>query len=104
MNGFNYTDEKFADIQMLRYRLNGFSQLSLKQKTLIYYLSQATLAGRDITFDQHCKHNLKIRAVLEAIIQNNGNACMSDNMQALHVYLKRVWFSSGIHHHYGCEV
>lgn len=103
MNGFNYTDEKFADIQMLRYRLNGFSQLSLKQKTLIYYLSQATLAGRDITFDQHCKHNLKIRAVLEAIIQNNGNACMSDNMQALHVYLKRVWFSSGIHHHYGCE-
>lgn len=100
---FNYSDERFADIQLLRYRLDGFEQLSLMQKKYIYCLSQATLYGRDITFDQFGKHNLKIRSVLEAIVTSPTVSHDNDDFRALEVYLKRVWFSNGIHHHYGQE-
>lgn len=100
---FNYLDERFADIQMLRYRLNGFEELTLRQKLYIYCLAQATLFGRDITFDQKGKYNLRIRKVLELIYENyKGNRSEQDFI-ALVIYLKRVWYSSGIHHHYGCE-
>ena len=90
-------------MQMLRYRLNGFDRLSLKQKELIYYLSQATLFGRDITFDQFGKYNLRIRKMLEAVYVDDTISHDTDEFRALEVYLKRVWFSSGIYHHYGCE-
>ena len=100
---FNYQDERFADLQMLRYRLNGFEKLSLQQKKLVYYLSKATLFGRDITFDQFGKYNLRIRKMLEVVYVDMSIAHDSDDFKALEVYLKRVWFSSGIHHHYGCE-
>ncbi len=101
---FQYANERFADIQMLRYRLNGFENLTLRQKLFVYYLSEATLAGRDITFDQYGKYNLLIRKTLEAVVV--AHRCLighDDDMDALYVYLKRVWFSNGIHHHYGCE-
>ena len=101
---FSYTGERFADIQLLRYRLNGFEQLSLSQKQYIYCLAKATLYGRDITFDQFGRYNLIIRKSLEAIVsdltldeRDNGE------FDKLIVYLKRVWFSNGIYHHYGCE-
>ena len=100
---FKYQSERFADLQMLRYRLNGFEKLSLKQKTLVYYLSKATLFGRDITFDQFGKHNLRIRKMLEVVYVDMNISHDSDEFKALEIYLKRVWFSSGIHHHYGCE-
>ena len=100
---FNYQDERFADLQLLRYRLNGFERLSVPQKVLVYYLSQATLFGRDITFDQFGKYNLRIRKMLEAVYTNMTVSHDTDEFKALEVYLKRVWFSSGIHHHYGCE-
>lgn len=103
MADFKYTDQRFADIQMLRYRLNGFDKLSLRQKKLIYCLSQAALFGRDITFDQFGKFNLKIRKTLEAIYENYKGNRESDDFKALEIYLKRVWFSSGIYHHYGCD-
>lgn len=101
--GFNYQDERFADLQMLRYRLNGFEKLSLQQKKLVYYLSKATLFGRDITFDQFGKYNLRIRKMLEVVYVDMNMKRDTDDFKALEVYLKRVWFSSGIHHHYGCE-
>lgn len=101
---FKYEDERFADIQLLRYRLDGFNELSLKQKELIYYLSEATLWGRDITFDQFGKYNLKIRKTLESVYTYfRPSKEEQEEFDALCVYLKRVWFSSGIHHHYGCE-
>ena len=100
---FNYQDERFADLQMLRYRLNGFEKLSLQQKTLVYYLSKATLFGRDITFDQFGKYNLRIRKMLEVVYVDMNISHDTEEFKALEVYLKRVWFSSGIHHHYGCE-
>lgn len=100
---FSYTDERFADIQLLRYRLDGFEQLSLEQKTYIYYLAEATLCGRDITFDQFGKHNIIIRRVLEAIVTDPQVCHDTPDFKALEVYLKRVWFSNGIHHHYGQE-
>ncbi len=100
---FNYQDERFADLQMLRYRLNGFEKLTLQQKKLVYYLSKATLFGRDITFDQFGKYNLRIRKMLEVVYVDMTMMRDSDDFKALEVYLKRVWFSSGIHHHYGCE-
>ena len=101
---FDYVvKERFADIQLLRYRLNGFEQLSLLQKKLIYYLSKATLYGRDITFDQFGKYNLRIRKVLEAVYTDSSVDHDTDNFRALEVYLKRVWFSSGIYHPYGTE-
>ena len=97
------TNERFADIQMLRYELKGFEDLSLNQKMYIYCLSKATLMGRDITFDQQGKYNLRIRKTLEAIFQHYQGNRESEEFQAFVVYLKRVWFASGIHHHYGCE-
>ena len=100
---FNYQDERFADLQLLRYRLNGFERLTLKQKTLVYYLSQATLYGRDITFDQFGKYNLRIRKILEVIYTDMTVPHDTDEFKALEIYLKRIWFSSGIYHHYGCE-
>ena len=101
--GFNYSDERFADIQLLRYRLNGFENLTLQQKRLIYFLSEATLWGRDITFDQFGKYNLGIRKMLEQIyVRFEGDRERSD-FKALETYLKRVWFSNGIYHHYGCD-
>jgi dipeptidyl-peptidase-3 len=99
----NYSDERFADIQLLRYRLNGFEQLTLLQKRLVYYLSKATLYGRDITFDQFGRYNLRIRKMLEAVYTNQMIPHETADFQALEVYLKRVWFSNGIYHHYGSE-
>ena len=97
------TQERFADIQMLRYELKGFENLSLTQKIYIYCLSKATLLGRDITFDQQGKYNLRIRKTLEAVYRHYEGNRESEDFKALEVYLKRVWFASGIHHHYGCE-
>ena len=101
---FGYvTDERFADIQLLRYRLNGFEQLSLLQKKLVYYLSKATLYGRDITFDQFGRYNLRIRKMLEAVYTDPAVSHETDGFRGLAVYLKRIWFSNGIYHHYGTE-
>jgi dipeptidyl-peptidase-3 len=95
--------EKFADIQILHYAVPHFERLSLQQKKLIYFLSEAALWGRDILFDQNGKYNLRIRRTLEAIYSNYQGDRNSADFEALQTYLKRVWFSSGIHHHYGCE-
>ena len=100
---FKYSDERFADLQLLRYRLNGFESLTTKQKELVYYLSEATLWGRDITFDQFGKYNLRIRKMLEIVFLRYEGNRQNPEFQALEVYLKRVWFSNGIHHHYGME-
>ena len=97
------TQERFADIQMLRYELKGFENLSLTQKIYIYCLSKATLLGRDITFDQQGKYNLRIRKTLEAVYRHYEGNRESEDFKAFEVYLKRVWFASGIYHHYGCE-
>lgn len=102
-DNFKFTDERFADIQMLRYRLDDFESLTLNQKLYIYYLSEATLCGRDITTDQFGRYNLRIRRTLEAVYVNYGGERDCDEFCALTEYLKRVWFSNGIHHHYGCE-
>lgn len=102
-DNFKFTDERFADIQMLRYRLDDFESLTLNQKLYIYYLSEATLCGRDITTDQFGRYNLRIRRTLEAVYVNYGGERDCDEFRALTEYLKRVWFSNGIHHHYGCE-
>lgn len=103
VKNFDYVGERFADIQLLRYRLNGFEQLSLLQKELIYYLSKATLYGRDITFDQFGKYNLRIRKMLEVIYDDMTVDHDCDDFRAMEVYLKRIWFSNGIYHHYGSE-
>ena len=100
---FNYTDEKFADLQLLRYRLPGFDALSLEQKKYIYYLSKAALSGRDITTDQFGAYNIRIRKLLEAIFVGYKGNRDSVEFQNLVIYLKRLWFSNGIYHHYGCE-
>lgn len=100
---FRYTDERFADIQMLRYRLDGFEALTMRQKLYIYYLAKATLCGRDITTDQFGRYNLRIRKVLETIYERYEGDRTTAEYKALETYLKRVWFSNGIHHHYGCE-
>ena len=100
---FRYTGERFADIQLLRYRLNGFEQLSLSQKRFIYCLAKATLYGRDITFHQFGKYNLLVRRTLEAIVEDLTIDRDNEDFRALHTYLKRVWFSNGVYHHYGCE-
>ena len=102
-SGFNYNDERFADLQMLRYRLNGFESLTLQQKILVYYLSEATLFGRDITFDQYGIYNLRIRKLLETVYTDSLVAHDTENFRQLEIYLKRLWFSNGIYHHYGCE-
>ena len=103
MSSFRYIDERFADLQMLRYRLEGFERLSLQQKKLIFFLSKAALFGRDITFDQYGRYNLLIRRTLEAVYTDLRVDHDTDQFRALEVYLKRVWFSNGIYHHYGCE-
>lgn len=95
--------EKFADIEMLRYHVDGFEELSLKYKKFIYCLSEAALSGRDILFDQNGAYNLRIRRTLEAIYTHSSSNRSSENFLAMEIYLKRIWFSSGIHHHYGCE-
>ena len=100
---FVYQDERFADLQLLRYRLNGFDELSLRQKTLVYYLSKATIFGRDITFDQYGKYNLRIRKMLEVVYCEPSIPHDTADFRALETYLKRIWFSNGIYHHYGCE-
>ena len=100
---FSYQDEQFADLQMLRYRVDGFEKLTTAQKTLIYYLSEAALAGRDILWDQNGKYNLRIRKTLETIYTNYPGDRNDEEFKAFTIYLKRVWFSNGIHHHYGCE-
>ena len=97
---FTYQVEKFADLEILRYKVPDFEELSLKQRTLLYYLSQAALEGRDILFDQNGKYNLQIRRTLEAIYQNYKGNRDDEQFKALELYLKRVWFSNGIHHHY----
>lgn len=100
---FSYSDERFADLQLLRYQLPGFEQLSLRQKQYVYALSQATLYGRDITFDQFGNQNLRIRKTLEAVYTTQGICHETEEFRALEIYLKRIWFSNGIYHHYGCE-
>ena len=100
---FNYIVEQFADLQLLRYRVAGFENLSLRQKELIYYLSEAALEGRDILFDQNGKYNLQIRKLLEAVYVSYSGDRNNSEFQGLEVYLKRVWFSSGIYHHYACD-
>ena len=100
---FNYRDERFADLQLLRYQLTGFEKLVPKQKELIYYLSKATLYGRDITFDQFGKYNLRIRKMMEVVFMDRNINHDTDEFRAVEVYLKRIWFSNGIYHHYGCE-
>lgn len=100
---FEYSNERFADLQMLRYKVEGFEDLTLKQKTFIYYLQEAALYGRDILFDQNGKYNLRIRKMLEDVYVNYQGDKESKNFKALEEYLKRVWFSNGIHHHYGSE-
>jgi len=100
---FNFQDERFADIQMLRYRLPDFEALTTRQKQLIYCLSEATLFGRDITFDQFGKYNLRIRKTLEAVYLNYNGDRLDNNFRALEKYLKHVWFANGIYHHYACD-
>lgn len=102
-SSFAYTDERFADLQMLRYRLAGFSNLSLSQKKYVFFLSKATLVGRDITTDQFGEFNLLIRKTLEAVYTDEAVNRTTADFKGMEVYLKRVWFSNGIHHHYGCE-
>lgn len=100
---FDYTVESFADLEILRYKVPGFEELSLQQKELVYYLSEAAAYGRDILYDQNGKWNLAIRRTLEAIYQDYAGDRESDDFKNFEIYLKRVWFSNGIHHHYGCD-
>lgn len=100
---FNYVVDQFADLQVLRYRVDGFDSLTLRQKKLVYYLSEAALQGRDILFDQNGKYNLQIRRLLETLYVHFTGDRTEEPFLALEVYLKRVWFSNGIHHHYGCD-
>lgn len=97
---FNYAAEQFADLRVLRYRIENFDQLDLKTKTLLYYLYQAALSGRDINYDQNYKYNLVIRKTLEALLSSSSHDAESEDYKKLLVYAKRVWFSNGIHHHY----
>lgn len=100
---FNYNVESFADVQIIRYKVDGFDELSLKQKTFIYYLNEAALWGRDILFDQNGRYNLEIRSILEDFYQNYKGDREDKNFKGVEEYLKRVWFSNGIHHHYGSD-
>ena len=100
---FKYVTEKFADLQMIRYQIPGFEKLTLDQKKLVYFLSQAGLSGRDIIYDQNYKYNLKIRTALENVLTTYQGDKSSEDWENFTVYLKRIWFSNGIHHHYGME-
>ena len=102
-DAFDYTVEQFADLQLLRYKVHGFEELPLQQKELVYYLSEAALQGRDILFDQNGKYNLVIRQMLETVYTDYQGDRTDANFVNLETYLKRVWFSNGIHHHYGCD-
>lgn len=102
-DGFKYTDEQFADLQMLRYKVEGFEKLSLKEKTFIYYLQEAALCGRDILWDQNGRYNLRIRKMLETVYTDYAGDRSGDDFKNMTLYLKRAWFSNGIHHHYGSE-
>ena len=99
-NGFDYVVDRFADLEILRYQVPGFESLTLKQKQLLYHLSEAALMGRDILFDQNCRYNLPIRRTLEAIYTSYKGDRQTPDFLALETYLKRVWFANGIHHHY----
>ena len=100
VENFNYSVDKFADVQILRYRVPDFEKLTLKQKEMIYYLSQAAIEGRDILYDQNNKHNLSIRRTLEAVYENYKGDRNAEPFKQLITYLKRVWMANGIHHHY----
>ena len=100
---FKYLVEQFADLKIMRYQVPGFEELSLEQKKLVYYLSQAALCGRDIIFDQNYKYNLLVRNTLEEIYKNYKGDKSTDEYKEFVVYLKRVWFSNGIHHHYSMD-
>ncbi|WP_442627728.1 dipeptidyl-peptidase 3 family protein [Phocaeicola sp.] len=102
-DSFKYTDEQFADLQLLRYSVPDFENLSLQQKELIYYLSEAALQGRDILYDQNGKYNLRIRKMLETVYTDYRGDRTCDDFRQLTIYLKRVWFSNGIHHHYATD-
>ncbi len=102
-NDFNYVVDRFADIQVLRYQVPGFDELSLNQKKMVYFLHEAALQGRDILTDQNCKYNLQVRQVLEQIYTNFNGDRNSDDFKGLELYLKQVWFGNGIHHHYGMD-
>ena len=102
-SSFQFFIEQFADLKILRYPVLGFEELTLPQKELIYYLSQAAIEGRDIIFDQNYKCNLTVRRTLEAIYENYKGDRNSENFKAFEIYLKRVWFSNGIHHHYSSD-
>ena len=97
---FSYFSEQFADLKILRYQIPGFENLSLDQKKLVYYLTEAGLSGRDIMYDQNYRHNLKIRRALENIHISYQGDKNNDQWKAFEIYLKRIWFSNGIHHHY----
>ena len=98
--GFDYVVDRFADLEILRYQVPGFESLTLKQKQLLYHLSEAALMGRDILFDQNCRYNLPIRRTLEAIYTSYKGDRQTPDFLALETYLKQVWFANGIHHHY----
>ncbi|MBI3517827.1 MAG: dihydrofolate reductase [Bacteroidetes bacterium] len=100
---FEYVSEQFADLRILRYEVPGFEQLSLQQKELLYYLSEAALCGRDIMWDQNYKYNLTIRKTIDAIVESYKGDVNNEDYKKFMVYAKRVWFSRGIHHHYGSE-
>ena len=100
---FSYSVEQFADLEILRYRVPGFESLSLRQKELTYYLTEAALQGRDILFDQNGKWNLPIRRTLEAVYTQYKGDKESSGFKALEKYLKQVWFANGIHHHYSTD-
>ncbi|MBE9483928.1 MAG: dihydrofolate reductase, partial [Bacteroidetes bacterium] len=100
---FQFLTEQFADLKIMRYQIPGFEELSLDQKKLIYYLGEAALAGRDIIFDQNFKYNLAVRRTLEEISKNFAGDRQTQEWSEFNVYLKRVWFSNGIHHHYSTD-
>ena len=102
-SNFNYNVDRFADIEVLRYQVPGFEDLSLQQKELVYYLTEAALNGRDILFDQNCKYNLMVRTTLEDIYRNYKGDKNDKDYQAFVKYLKQVWFGNGIHHHYSMD-
>ena len=100
---FQFADERFADLQMLRYQVPGFQDLNLRQQVLAYYLSEAALWGRDILWDQNCRFNLRLRQLLETVYTDFQEERDTHEFKEFCVYLKRVWFSNGIHHHYGSQ-
>ena len=102
-NTFNYVVERFADIEVLRYKVPGFEELSLNQKKLVYYLSQAAIYGRDILWSQNNRYNLELRQLLEAIYTSYEGSREDAQFKAFEVYLKQVWFGNGIHHHYSMD-